>query len=211
MVLEAELVEQLGAADVRGQGRVGDDDGLSFFFFFFLGVRGWLREHERERARGVRRDVARLGSERKERKKQEKGEKTAETFSTHVELHHAKLEHGPELVGPARDDPVEVLLQELGEDADQACVGNESDWIWRKVEFLFFAPRSQSGVFGASSRLRGPQRPSRLRLPHPFLNSSSYRIRAREAWPGPWSGGRRRSIPCVLVWLRREREKRGSR
>jgi hypothetical protein len=35
VVLEAELVEQLGAADVRGQGRVGDDDGLSFLVFFF--------------------------------------------------------------------------------------------------------------------------------------------------------------------------------
>jgi hypothetical protein len=180
------------------------------FWFFFLGERLVERARARESERGeTRRGSARKGKEREEKTRKRK--KTAETFSTHVELHHAKLEHGPELVGPARDDPVEVLLQELGEDADQACVGNESDWIWRKVEFLFFAPRSRSGVFGASSRLRGPQRPSRLRLPHPSLNSSSYRIRAREAWPGPWSGGRRRSIPCVLVWLRREREKRGSR
>ena len=33
VVLEAELVEQLGAAVVRCQGGVGDDDGLFFFFF----------------------------------------------------------------------------------------------------------------------------------------------------------------------------------
>lgn len=33
MVLEPELVEELGAADVGREGRVGDDDGLSLIFF----------------------------------------------------------------------------------------------------------------------------------------------------------------------------------
>ena len=125
VVLEAELVEQLGAADMRGQGRVGDDDGLCVFVCgFFLKKREREREREeveqdsKKRLREQERGETRRSSKKKEKEKQKK--KTGKLF-THVELHHTELEHGSKLVGPARDDPVEVLFPELGEDADQAC------------------------------------------------------------------------------------------
>ena len=51
VVLEAELVQQLGAADVRGQGRVGDDDGLSVFVL----EKERKREREREEVERERR------------------------------------------------------------------------------------------------------------------------------------------------------------
>ena len=118
-----------------------------------------------------------------------------------MKLHHAELEHGSKLVGPTRDDPVEVLLPELGEDADQAC-------CWELGEVFFFVIIVLGVSFGRLATehliLMASKRRS-LALPlHLSIPFFSYRIQARGAWREPWSDGRRRSIPCLfLVWLKR--------
>lgn len=135
-----------------------------------------------------------------------------------MELHNAELEHGSKLVGPARDDAVDVLFPELGEDAGEAWGRGMGRVLCDDVDDENFG----WAIFFSDSEMERKKKDGSwlmicqgrmLGFSTNFL-CITYHIGDQEGWRGPWSGGRWRSTLCFcegeeLIEKKRETSRRG--